>query len=62
MTVRGLVQCIAEDVLPLKCGKLLITWNRAPKDVSIHNFFSSLYRAFYNVNILLPTSALLFNI
>jgi hypothetical protein len=26
----------AEEVLPLKCGKLLITWNRAPKDVSIH--------------------------
>ena len=26
------VQGISEDVLPLKCDKLLITWNRTPKD------------------------------
>jgi len=32
------------------------------EDKSVLFFFLSLYHAFYNVNILLPTNALLFNI
>ena len=35
-TVCGVVQGVSDDVLPLKYGKLLLTWNCAPKEVSTH--------------------------